>query len=660
MPGVLKRPRDGEIIVIALPRKLVSTVFGPIPLSRDRAIALSERMAAMTSLTSSFEYLARSGNMRAGGLNDWSIGRQAYSRSHPWMRWLLDRIGAEKTTIALHAGRIGVSGALLLPGKGKWRGVAGLFLAASNAALYPRHRYGTDGSDQVSTLVHATTGAARLSKSNQTRDALLWYVALQSNLSYVVSGWVKLLGSSWRQGTALAGIMRTKTYGFRGMWRFTQKHPGIAGSTVHGVLALECLFPLVYLGRGVLVRPIVASAALFHLANGAMMGLGRFVGTFVAMHPMVAYTSTPKEHPAVRGRDDRILLTVALAAGSALAVSAVLTRSRRARAVQEWPGSQRVPTRHDNNLVCDTRLVEDRTEPVLVFLSGLLATPEHFSWITEKLAAENAHDFLTYSRAGYAGSTRRSTEPYSLQESVDDVVDLVRGVVPDDRKVVLVGHSLGGEFARRSAEQLGGRLCGIVYLDSSHPAELHRSTQQEHAASHLRSGVAMFASSLKLGLGGLLNRPEWVDHLPAGHRTNAYAQYLDSRMWESGLREWTATEREFRAFQGDLPEVHTHALVISAEQTVNRDSEHSLMHKELGDAHRGSGRVVRTSVLEGADHDSMLTRSRHAHEVARQIAEFLEEVTQHPTCPVPNGWNSDVSSRESFEASKRTERGEAL
>lgn len=647
--------------MVALPRKLASTVFGPIPLSRDHAIALSERMAAMTSFTSSFEYLARRGNMREGGLNDWAIGRQAHVRSHPWTRWLLDRIGTEQTTVALHTGRIVASGALLLPVKGKWRGAAGLFLAASNAALYPRHRYGTDGADQVSTLVHATTGAARLSRSNQTRDALLWYVALQSSMSYVVSGWVKLLGSSWRQGTALAGIMRTKTYGFRGMWRFTQDRPVIARSTVHGVLALECLFPLVYLGRGVLVRPIVASAALFHLANGVMMGLGRFVGTFVAMHPMVAYTSAPREHPAIRGRDDRILLTVALAGASAVATSAVLARSRRAHAVQGWAGTRCVTTRQGNGLTCDVRLVEDRAEPVLVFLAGLIATPEHFSWITEKLAAENVHDFMTYSRAGYAGSTRCSAKPYSLQESVDDLVDLVRGIVPDERGVVLVGHSLGGEFARRSAEQLGDRLCGIVYLDSSHPAELHRSTQQENAAPHLRSGLAMFVGSLKLGLGGLLNRPEWVDHLPGGYRAKAYAQYADSRMWESGLREWTATEREFRAFHGALPEVKAHALVVSAEHTVDRDPEHLLMHNELADAHRGSGRVVRTSILEGANHDSMLTQSRHAQEVARRINEFLEEVAQPPADSVSSGCNSEMDARGPSEVADAhaPERGEA-
>lgn len=194
--------------------------------------------------------------------------------------------------------------------------------------------------------------------------------------------------------------------------------------------------------------------------------------------------------------------------------------------------------------------------------------------------------------------------------------------------MVLAGHSLGGEIARRAAAQLGTRLHGIVYLDSSHPAELQRSQRQGEAAERLRSGLMTFLNSLRGGLGALLVRPDWVDSLPTAYRERVMAQYADQRLWKAGIREWDATEVDFRSFTGPLEPVPAHALVISAQQTVDRDPDQLLMHKELADAHRGgAGRVVRSTVIEGADHDSVLTRSHLAQQAAQQIIDFLADTT---------------------------------
>ncbi|WP_208325983.1 alpha/beta fold hydrolase [Amycolatopsis arida] len=549
-------------------------------------------------------------------------------KSHPFTRAVLDIFGRDHTTFALHVARVAASAGLLLPGRSRWRGAANVFLGMSNAALYPRHRYGTDGSDQVATLVQTTAGLARLARSPEVKDALMWYIALQSNLSYLVSGWVKLIGRSWREGSALGGVMRTRTYGHKGFWTLTQRYPTAARYLAHGVLALECLFPVAYLRGGLLARPIIGSAATFHVANGFLMGLGRFVTSFIAMHPMVAYTSAPKRAPQVAGRDDRAVLGTALAAGLAVAGLAGTAVARRARATEGWPGSRTITTRHGNRLSYDLRLRPDRRTPVVVFVNALLSTAEHFGWITEKLVEDSDHDLITYNRAGYAASDYRGGREFTLQESVDDLVDLIEGAVPEGRDVVIVGHSLGGELARRAAGVLGDRVRGIVYLDSSHPGELARSKQQDEAAKRLKGGIDMFVTSLKLGLGGLLVRPEWVNNLPASYRSRAFAQYADRRMWEAGLREWAATERDFRSFDPGcaLPPVDAHALVLSAQHTVDRDPEQLLMHKELADAHRGRGKVVRTAVVEGADHDSLLTSARLATEVGEHILGFLDEI----------------------------------
>ncbi|MFD5116650.1 alpha/beta fold hydrolase [Streptomyces sp. NPDC058391] len=607
-----------------LPKRIASAIFGPIPITRSRAIGASERLSAVTTLTASLEYLTQRKQTRAGGLNDWSVSRDVQVRSTPATRKLLDLISGEKTTTALHVARVAVSAGMLLPGNSRWRGAGSLFLGVSSAALYPRHRYGTDGSDQVSVLVQTATGLARVSTSPQTQDALMWYVAMQANVSYIISGWVKLLGESWKDATALSGVMRTKTYGHEPTYKLTKKYPRASRYLTHSVLALECLFPVAYLAGGKLARPVIAAAGSFHVANGLLMGLGRFVTAFTSMHPMVAYTSAPKSHPAVADRDDRLLTVGAALLAGAASVAGVVAVQRRMRTLEGWPLSRMLTTRHDNELQYEITSGDDPDLPVLVFAAGMVSTAEHFSWITEKIAQESAYGVLTYSRAGYAGSRYRSTSAYDLGESVDDLVDLIEGAVPEDRKVVLVGHSLGGELARRAAAALGDRLHGIVYLDSSHPGELIRSKQQSEAAERLNDGLNMLVRSLKSGMGILMARPDWLEALPATCRRQVLAQYTDARLWEAGRREWAAVDADFRAFDGDLGSVDAHALVISAQQTIDRDPEQLLMHNELAEAHRGAGRHVETVVMEDADHDSLLTSARFATEVGRRILAFLD------------------------------------
>ncbi|MEU3911491.1 alpha/beta fold hydrolase [Streptomyces sp. NPDC029721] len=616
-------------------RKLASAVFSPVPVSRDRALGISERLSALTTLSSSLEYLHQRKQLDPGGLNDWDIMKKSPESKNLFIRRVSGAVAGKHVTLALHASRAAVSAGLLLPGNSRWRGAGSLFLGATTCLLAARHRYGTDGSDQVATLVQGATGLARLSTSPQTKDAFLWYVALQANLSYAASGWVKLIGERWRDASALPGVMRTRTYGSEGVYRLTQRYPRTSKYLQHGVLAMECLFPVVYLAGGRLTRPFLASAVGFHVANGFVMGLGRFMTAFPSLHPMVAYTTVPASHPAVAGRDDRAVKAAAVLLAAGVALSAAVAVQRRAAVLEGWPTSRKFVTRHGNELMYETGGAEFSEEPVLVFCAGLASTSEHFSWITERFVNETEHAVVSYARAGYGGSLRRTTVPYELAESVDDLEDLVRGVVPADRRVVLVGHSLGGELIRRAAARLGDRVAGLVYLDPAHPAELQRSQRQSKGAKDLRDTIAHASLYLRLGTGVLMSRPDWLDRLPKAYRERVFAQYTDARLWKAGKREWEAVEKEFRAFDGRIDPIGAPGLIIAAQQTVDQDPEQLLLYNELAHAHQdqdehggpgedgGLGGLGGIKVVEGSDHDSLLTNAPHAHRAADLIAEFL-------------------------------------
>lgn len=615
-----------------VPGRITSAVFGPAPVSRDRAMGLSERLAAVSSLTSSLEHLTQRKDIRKGGMNDWDVSKDYLAGASPLTRRLIGGVSGVRTTTALHAARAAVSAGMLLPGNSRWRGAGSLFLGASSALLAPRHHYGSDGSDQVATLVQIATGSARLVPSPAAKDALLWYAALQANMAYAISGWVKLFGKPWRDASALSGVMRTRTYGHPGMFRWTQEHPRAAKLLTHSVLALECFFPLTYLRGGKLTRPMIASAAAFHVANGYFMGLGRFVSAFPAFHPLVAYTSAPRSHAAVAGRDDRaVTAALAMLAGgtAAAAVSAV---QRRMRTTEGWHTSRVLTTRHGNRLQYEEYAQGDAEQPVIVLASGLLSTSEHYSWIAERLCHETRYGVIAYARAGYAGSRRKATGTFRLSESVHDLVDLVNGAVAPHRKVILVGHSIGGEIARRAAQQLGDRLQGIVYLDSSHPGQLGGG--QSAAEKGLAGNFAFVSRALRLSTGLLISRPGWINELPVAYRKKVFAQYGDARMWEAARREWQAVQADFRSFSGTLDKIEgVPGLVISAQRTVDSNPEQLLLHKELAEAHVGAR--TETVVIEGATHESLLVRNRYAHQVTDRVIAFFRDAGPHSPAAEP-------------------------
>lgn len=581
-----------------------------------------ERMSAVTHLLSSLEYLARGRDRRRGGLNDWEVSRRAFHARWPRLSRPLDLLADRRATAAIHLARLPAALILMGPGHRRLRLAANAGLAGTSLALYPRHHYGTDGSDQVSFLVQSMATLARASERRpRLVDACLWFAAMQSALSYAVSGWVKLASPTWRSGEALPLVMRTRTYGDRRTWDRLRRHPRAARVLGTTVLAMECLFPVAFLARGRLAPAMVSSAAAFHVGNARVMGLGRFVWSFLSMHPAVLYASSPRVAPRAGGppRDDTLpALTgglMALGLGAATAAQA----RRRSTVRRPRPGGGEVRTSSGATLAYRSQGHDDGRSPVVVLESGLLATEEHWGWIARGLAPHLPT--ITYQRAGYGSSSSPRRGDYRLEVAVDDLVDVVDHVAPG-RPVVLVGHSLGGYLALRAAPRLSGRLLGIGLLDSAHPAEMERSSRQGKGQEALSASLRLMPASLHLGLGALLERPDWVDQLPADLQPGALAQYRDPRLWSAGRREWLATLEDFGAREGRLPDIEVPLLVMTTERTATRDPVQHQLHQEMAAAAPEAGHHV----ISGADHDGVLSDRRFAGQVVDLTAGFVDRL----------------------------------
>ncbi|MFC0863791.1 alpha/beta fold hydrolase [Sphaerimonospora cavernae] len=597
-------------------------------LSRSKALTWTERLNSVTHLLASLEYLTRRKDREWGGANNWDVNRRMFHEQAPRFARAMDLVAHPRVSTALHLSRAAAAAALWLPLSPRQRVAANTVLAGSQAALHAQHLYGSDGADQISFLVQALTTVARASHRRPAiADAALWFVSLQSVLSYTVSGWAKLPSDTWRSGRALPNIIRTHTYGDPDAWELMRRYPRLTRLAAHGVLAFECAFPLVFAGRGRLAPYMLGAAGAFHLVNARMMGLGRFFWAFAATYPAVLYTTGPRVRTALDGtvsrRHDALPGTVA-AAGLALLAAGQAARAHRRRIVTRGRGDERTVTTSAGNTLAYRVLGEDvlsegASGPVVILESGMAATTEHW----ERIATQLARRFttVTYQRAGYGGSRYQAGGEYHFDAIVDDLTEVARHVA-GDRPIVLVGHSLGGYLALLAAERLGAQVRGVALIDSSHPAELQRSIRQAEGGRALTNSLALMPASLDLGLGSLLECPAWVNRLPPEARTTALAQYRDAKLWAAARREWKVVKEKFERFDGVLPRITAPLVVITAGQTAVTDTVQVDLHDEFAAA----APQARQHLIQGADHDEILTDAGRAAEVSTILTAFLDDL----------------------------------
>ncbi|WP_428963145.1 alpha/beta fold hydrolase [Micromonospora fluostatini] len=599
----------------------------PATYDRSAVLTWTERISSVTHLFASLEYLTRRRDRQRGGANNWAVNRRTFHTQVPRITRALDLVADDRVATALHVSRAVSAAALWLPLSPRQRVAANAVLTGSQAALHAQHLYGSDGADQVSFLVQALTTLGRIGQRRPAVvDACLWFVALQSVLSYTVSGWAKLPSDTWRSGRALPGITRTLTYGDPQVWRLMQRYPRLTRLTAHGVLAMECAFPLAYAAKGRPAPYLLAAAGAFHLVNARVMGLGRFFWAFTSTYPAVVYTTRPRARTAGRDgvrRDDTLPAAVA-AAGLALFAAGQAARIRRRRIIERGRGDERTLTTTAGN-VLSYRYAggdDDRTGPVVLLESGLAATAEHW----ERIAAPLGERFttVTYQRAGYGASRYTGGRGFRFETMVDDLVDLARHVA-GDRPVVLVGHSLGGYLALLAAERLGPRVRGVALVDSSHPAELRRSLRQAEGGRALTSTLAIMPGSLRAGFGALLPRADWVDRMPEPVRRLALAQYRDPELWAAARREWSVVRDRFEDESVGLPRIDVPLVVVTAGRTARTDAVQADLHDEFAAAAPRAERYV----VEDADHDEILTAADRAEEVVKILTAFVDDVTGH-------------------------------
>ncbi|OAI15340.1 MULTISPECIES: alpha/beta hydrolase [Methylomonas] len=268
--------------------------------------------------------------------------------------------------------------------------------------------------------------------------------------------------------------------------------------------------------------------------------------------------------------------------------------------------------------------------PLTVILEGGAgASSLAWAWIQPEVA--KSAKVCSYDRAGYSWSAPSELPMDAINTSRQLHSLLSAANLPGP--YILVGHSIGGAYVRMFAANYSQDVAGLVLVDATNPSVLETYAEVDlpkvedwtpptvQVFPYLASVGAMRAV---LGL-GLFNL---AAGLPADTEATANAflsqtDYLKTVVWE--YRFLPDTLKQIRSLKplNDLP-----VAIIVAGQFTGLDAEtaakfinwHQKQQRNWLDLSKNSS--LRT--IEEADHISLMTNHRHAHEVAKTIIEMVK------------------------------------
>lgn len=329
---VFKSTVREQMRIQKLLRSALEFATKPKPVSRSQAVLGMERLAAVTHAITSVERLIRHDNVEVGGFADWQVHRFIRTDLPSFQRGLVDLLSGKKTIMALQVGRLAASCFLLAPGgDSRLRFWANTFLSVEQMNSGAIWGYGGDGSDQAGVTATFLAAIARSQpKNSRLVDAAIWAGSIQSVLSYATAGYAKLPGANWQSGNAIASLISTRVHGNTKLWGKIENHIWLTKLIAYWVLAIECLFPLVYWKGGRFSRPLILSIGAMHLGISQIIGLPRFFPAFLALHQPLEYTVSPAIGLDEPKRDDTVPTIVVLASAVLLAAGFLgSTRTRR-------------------------------------------------------------------------------------------------------------------------------------------------------------------------------------------------------------------------------------------------------------------------------------------------------------------------------------------
>jgi pimeloyl-ACP methyl ester carboxylesterase len=146
-------------------------------------------------------------------------------------------------------------------------------------------------------------------------------------------------------------------------------------------------------------------------------------------------------------------------------------------------------------IVCQ---VLGKGDTALVFLHGWCG--DHAYWKNQVDAFAPDFRIVTLDQAGH-GESGKDRKVWNIAGLAGDVEAVVKAL--DLKRVILVGHSMGGPVALAAAKRLPGKVVAVIGVDTLQNAE--SKLPEEASKKFLAAFEADFSGTMRAGIPGLLH-----------------------------------------------------------------------------------------------------------------------------------------------------------
>lgn len=249
----------------------------------NSAVLVSVAILTLGVLHQSVQYIANSWVLAPGQLLDWRFAREFSTiRVHDW-----PALVTPKAWVSIQFSKICLAVCWLLASLlgSEFSACLAFAILAILAIERVRIPLGDCGAEQQ--LIIVLTAVALLQASSRFHYVAIAFLAAQLNLCYVASGIAKLLGRSWRNGTAVALALQTRSYGMLAVSKFLSSNRALGLVACWFVIIWETAFPVtMFMQPGLTLYAYLLLGVLLHLGIAVFMGLGNFLLAYTAAYPL--------------------------------------------------------------------------------------------------------------------------------------------------------------------------------------------------------------------------------------------------------------------------------------------------------------------------------------------------------------------------------------
>jgi hypothetical protein len=269
-----------------------------IPFDDSRAIKWTIVIAGVEVIQASLECLANYRIYMKGHWLSWDTLRYTkdFFRSNPTVEKCLNTLFAYPAVLFLFGLRLLLACATLVwVMEGIWNLwiiICIVSITLLGILLGWRNRSSNNGSDQLTNIVFIAVSIYAIGCSDALIRLLsLLFIACQSGLSYLTSGFFKFVRRDWQNGNHLKEVLSTAVFGNARLKRSLDKRPGLYRTGSVMVIAGELGLGFSFLFPPWICIWLLVAGALFHLAVAVIMGLNTFIWAFTATYPAIYFVS---------------------------------------------------------------------------------------------------------------------------------------------------------------------------------------------------------------------------------------------------------------------------------------------------------------------------------------------------------------------------------